>query len=107
VLCRYWVGDYSIPGCVVTRIGRWLRAPIKVKSEDWDWREFGRSFGRFAGGYLDSGEKDTPSARAWDRGGQNEGDGPPTPRWSLILGLVIGMIFVGGLLYFAAMAGAL
>jgi hypothetical protein len=88
----------------VTRIGRWLREPVRVKSEDFDWREFGRSFGRFAGGYLDSGEKDTPSARAWDRGGQDKGDGPPKPRWSIILGLVIGLILTGGLVFVAILA---
>ena len=43
------------------RIGRWLREPVRKMGEDWDWRDFGRSFGRFAGGYLDSGEADTHS----------------------------------------------
>jgi hypothetical protein len=91
----------------VSRIGRWLRQPVNIKSSDFDWRDFGRSFGRFVGGHLDSGKEDTPAGRAWDRGGQNRGNGEPTPRWSLILGLIIGLVFVGGLLYFAAMAGAL
>jgi hypothetical protein len=92
----------------VSRIGRWLRQPVNIKSSDvgWDWRDFGRSFGRFVGGYLDSGDEDTPTGRAWGRGGK-EMSGEPSPRWAVILGLLIGLILLGGLLYLATMAGAL
>jgi hypothetical protein len=77
----------------VSRIGRWLREPIRVKAADVDWREFGRSFGRYAGGYLDSGEKNTPSARAWDQGANR---GAERPRWLLILiGVMVVVIPVG------------
>jgi hypothetical protein len=89
----------------MSRIGRWLRQPVNIKSLDIDWRDFGRSFGRFVGGYLDSGEADTPAVRAWNRGGEDEGDGEPTPRWSLILGALVGLLFLGGLVYFVAMSG--
>jgi hypothetical protein len=90
----------------VSRIGRWLREPVNVKPHDIDWRDFGRTFGRFVGGHLDSGDEDTPAGRAWDRGGKDMG-GEPSPRWAVILGVLIGLFFLGGLVYFAAMAGAL
>jgi hypothetical protein len=90
----------------MSRVGRWLREPVNVKPKDMDWRDFGRSFGRFAGGYLESGEEDTPSGRAWKRGGQDRSDGDPTPRWALMVALLIGVIFLSGLLYLTVIAGA-
>lgn len=74
---------------------RWLRGPVGVKPIDIDWRDFGRSFGRFVGGSLDSGEEDTPAGRAWDRGGRDRGDGRPTPRWVVIVAVLIGLTFWG------------
>lgn len=77
----------------MSRIGRWLREPVWIKGADWDWREFGRTFGRYAGGYLDSGERDAPSARAWDRGANS---GAERPRWLLILIGIMAVVMVGG-----------
>lgn len=80
------------------RILSWLREPVRVKPTNIDWRDFGRSFGRFAGGYLASGEKDTPSSKAWDRGGPIKGDEQPPARWIIIAAVLIAFVFWGAIL---------
>jgi hypothetical protein len=82
----------------MTRILRCLREPVRVKPTNIDWRDFSRSFGRFAGGYLASGEKDTPSSRAWDRGGRIKGDEQPPARWIIIAAILIALAFWGAIL---------
>jgi hypothetical protein len=84
----------------MNRMLRWLREPPRRRRTVVDWRDFGRSFGRFVGGYLDSGEKDTPAGRAWDRGGLAGGDARSTPRWMVLAGILVGIIFWGALLTF-------
>ena len=79
----------------MSRILRWLQEPVRVKQRDVDWRDFSRSFGRFAGGYVDSGEKDTPSSRAWDRGGRIKGNEKPPARWMIIAAVLVALIFWG------------
>ena len=80
------------------RILNWLREPCRVKPTNVDWRDFSRSFGRFTGGYLDSGEKDTPSSSAWDRGGRTKGDEQPPGRWVVIVSVLIAFAFWGVIL---------
>ena len=75
----------------VTRIGRWLREPVKARGDDWDWAAFSRSFGRWTGGYLDPGRDDPPT---WKRGqGPAAGEPTNTPRWVVLLAVcfVIGV----------------
>ena len=75
----------------MNRFLRWLQEPFRVKQHDVDWRDFSRSFGRVAGGYLDSGETDTPSSRAWDRGGKIKGNARPPARWVVIASVLAGV----------------
>jgi hypothetical protein len=82
----------------MSRILRWLQEPVRIKPRDVDWREFSRSFGRFAGGYVDSGEKDTPSSRAWDRGGRIKGNEKPPARWMIIAAVMAAFLFWGVIL---------
>lgn len=82
----------------MSRLLRWLQEPVRVKQRDVDWRDFSRSFGRFAGGYLDSGEKDTPSSRAWDRGGRTKGNEKPPARWTVIGGVLVAFALWGTIL---------
>ena len=82
----------------MSRILRWLQEPVRVKQRDVDWRDFSRSFGRFAGGYVDSGQKDTPSSRAWDRGGRIKGNEKPPARWMIIAAVLVALIFWGVIL---------
>jgi hypothetical protein len=82
----------------MSRILSWLREPFRVKQREVDWRDFSRSFGRVAGGCLDSGEKDTPSSRAWDRGGKIKGDERPPARWMVIGAVLAGLTFWGAIL---------
>jgi hypothetical protein len=75
-----------------------LREPVRAKPTNLDWRDFSRSFGRFVGGYVDSGETDTPSSRAWDRGGRIKGNEKPPARWMIISAVLVGLIFWGVIL---------
>jgi len=75
----------------MSRILRWLQEPVRVKQRDVDWRDFSRSFGRFAGGYVDSGQKDTPSSSAWDRGGRIKGNEKPPARWMIIAAVLVAL----------------
>jgi hypothetical protein len=77
----------------MSRFVRWLREPVRLKPRDMDWRDFSRSFGRFAGGYVDSGEKDTPSSRSWDRGGRIKANETPPARWLVIAGVMVALLF--------------
>ena len=88
----------------MSRFLRWLQEPFRVKQRDMDWRDFSRSFGRVAGGYLDSGEKDTPSSRAWDRGSRTKGNEQPPARWVVIAAILVGLAFWGVILAVVLMA---
>ena len=77
----------------MTRIGRWLREPVKTRDDDIDWAAFGRSFGRWTGGYLDPGGPDPVS---WKNGRRVAGNDTNTPRWAVVFGVAIGAGISGG-----------
>ena len=90
--------------CVVGRVLQWLREPVTPRRKDgWDWAAFGRTFGRITGGHLDSGK---PDNAAWKRGGDHQAfpELQPVPRWSVVLGALIGVLIGGGAFVFAIWA---
>ncbi len=80
---------------MIARLRRWLNEPVAAE-DDVDWRRFGRSVGRFAGGALDAGrdDDDSPAARRWAEGGLS--GRPDPPRW-VGLALISIMVIVPAL----------
>jgi hypothetical protein len=74
----------------VSKIGSWLREPVKAGDVEWDWAAFNRSFGRTVGGHNSSfDEKSRPSPP--DTSLPLVGEPTNTPRWAVLLGVTLGL----------------
>jgi hypothetical protein len=75
---------------IVSRLGSWLREPVKVRHSEVDWDDFNRTFGRAIGGHSESfNEKPKPFPP--DPSRPAVGEPTNTPRWVLLLGITIGV----------------
>jgi hypothetical protein len=74
----------------VSKIGRWLREPVKARNVDWDWAEFNRSFGRIVGGHNSSFDEKSKHSLP-DTSRPSVGEPTNTPRWAVLLGVTLGL----------------
>lgn len=80
---------------MLARIRTWLNQPFQSKAHEMPDIGWTRGIGGRIASMEDDGV-DSPAKRAWREGGTIP-PAPPTPRWQLMLGVIVYLVFVAAL----------